>query len=249
MADNFQSSKVSANEQSSAAKFNNFVQAVEDAVNSLDDSNVQTLAAIAVAKLAAGSNGDVLTTVAGAPTWSPPASGATYQTTLPGSPTNGQETVLVDSTTAPTYAWRLRYNSAKSSNKWDFLGGAPLYAETTTSETTTSTSYANLSGGATGPAIALPVAGDYFVSTGFRGTSTATAFLRMSYDIGGTGAVDADAVIVEIASGGSDHMSVSRTRKKLALGAVTLTAKYRTTTGTGTWVDRWIQVLPIAVGG
>jgi microcystin-dependent protein len=74
MADNFQSSKVAGNELSSAAKFSNFVQAVEDAINSLDNSNISAGAAIAVAKLAAGSNGDILTTTAGVPTWAPASS-------------------------------------------------------------------------------------------------------------------------------------------------------------------------------
>ena len=69
MADNFQASKVVANEQLSSTKFDNFVQAVEDAINAIDDSNVSAAAAILVSKLAAGSNGDVLKTVAGVPAW------------------------------------------------------------------------------------------------------------------------------------------------------------------------------------
>jgi len=69
MADNFQSSKVTANELSSATKFNNFVQAVEDAINSLDNSNVAAAAAIAVSKLAPGTDTYLLQTVAGVPTW------------------------------------------------------------------------------------------------------------------------------------------------------------------------------------
>lgn len=76
MADSFQSYKVTSNEQSSATKFNNLVQALEDAINSLDDANIAAAAAIAVSKLAAGSNGDVLTTTGGAAGWqTPTASG------------------------------------------------------------------------------------------------------------------------------------------------------------------------------
>src|SRR3990172_201963 len=98
MADSFQPSKVTGRELSSSTKFNNFVQAVEDAINSLDNSNVATAAAIAVSKLAAGSNGQVLSTSGGVPTWTTASGAPTYQTTLPGSPTDGQETILVDST-------------------------------------------------------------------------------------------------------------------------------------------------------
>jgi hypothetical protein len=51
----------------------------------------------------------------------------TYGTTLPASPVDGQEHVLVDSLTAPTYSWRCRYN-AQSTNvyKWEVHGGIPL---------------------------------------------------------------------------------------------------------------------------
>ena len=52
MTDNFQSSKVVSQEQSSSTKFDNFVQAVEDAINSLDNTNVSASAAIAQSKLA-----------------------------------------------------------------------------------------------------------------------------------------------------------------------------------------------------
>ena len=53
----------------------------------------------------------------------PPA----YGTTLPASPVNGQEAILVDSTTNPTYQWRFRYNaSSTSAYKWEFIGGAPI---------------------------------------------------------------------------------------------------------------------------
>ena len=76
MSANLQSSKVSANELSSSAKFNNLVQAVEDYLNSLDNSNIAAGAAIAVSKLASGSNGDVLTTVGGATVWAAPGAAA-----------------------------------------------------------------------------------------------------------------------------------------------------------------------------
>ena len=69
MADNFQASKVGSGETSSSIKFNNFVQAAEDAVNSLDNSNIGAAAAIAVSKLAAGASGSILRTEAGVPTW------------------------------------------------------------------------------------------------------------------------------------------------------------------------------------
>jgi hypothetical protein len=58
------------------------------------------------------------------PPW-PPA----YGTTLPASPVNGQEAILVDSVTAPTYQWRFRYNASSSSiYKWEYVGGTDYFA-------------------------------------------------------------------------------------------------------------------------
>jgi hypothetical protein len=47
-----------------------------------------------------------------------------YATTLPAGPVDGQETILVDSLAAPTFSWRMRYNTAFA--KWDFVGGREL---------------------------------------------------------------------------------------------------------------------------
>jgi len=53
---------------------------------------------------------------------------ASYGTSLPASPIDGQEAVLVDSLTSPTYQWRFRYNANSTSlYKWEFVGGAPIY--------------------------------------------------------------------------------------------------------------------------
>lgn len=52
-----------------------------------------------------------------------------YGTTLPATPVDGQEHILVDSTTTPTYQWRFRYNAGSSSPyKWEFVGGSPMTA-------------------------------------------------------------------------------------------------------------------------
>jgi len=53
-----------------------------------------------------------------------PASTVGYGTTLPGAPTDGQEAILVDSITNPSYQWRFRYNAGSTSPyKWEFIGG------------------------------------------------------------------------------------------------------------------------------
>ena len=53
-----------------------------------------------------------------------------YGTSLPASPVDGQEAILVDSVTAPTYQWRFRYNAGHSADafKWECVGGTSLVA-------------------------------------------------------------------------------------------------------------------------
>jgi|SRR5215831_4125922 len=63
-----------------------------------------------------------------------PLTVVSYATTLPASPVDGQEAILVDSVTNPTCQWRFRWNAGSSSAyKWEFVGGHPscqdLYAD------------------------------------------------------------------------------------------------------------------------
>ncbi len=47
-------------------------------------------------------------------------------TTLPTSPVDGQEAILVDNVSNALYQWRFRYNASNTSAyKWEFVGGAP----------------------------------------------------------------------------------------------------------------------------
>jgi len=165
-------------------------------------------------------------------------------TTLPAAPVNGQEYYYVaDSTNG--VVWHLKYRT--TSAKWEYVGGAPLFAEVTAAETTTSTSYTALA--TAGPSIAVPVAGDYMVGTGcYLRNNTASSSALMSYDIGGSGAVDNDAIQHESGSANAGS-HLYRTRRKAGLTAVTLTAKYRAaTSGTALFLDRYMTLTPIKIG-
>jgi hypothetical protein len=190
--------------------------------------------------------------------WATPAAGGggstvAIGTTLPASPTDGQEAVLVDSLTAPTYAWRLRYTAGiTDAKKWVYVGGAPFYAEDTNLGTTGSASYVALA--TAGPSFALPRAGDYLIETAFTGIAglAAGGGCMMSYDIGGTAANDVDAVYLvqpdaNTASGPRVQASVMRRARKVGLTAVTLTTKYRSTGGTAAWYYRSLSVTPVRV--
>lgn len=94
------------------------------------------------------------------------------------------------------------------------------------------------------------MAGDYDIEIGVRPyVNAVTTTALMSYDIGGTGAVDADA-ITYYAGNTADpgNNSGARLRRKTGLTAVTLTSKYKTGAGTATFSNRWMRVAPVRVG-
>jgi hypothetical protein len=100
----------------------------------------------------------------------PPAS-LGYGTSLPGSPVDGQEAILVDSTTNPTYQWRFRYNaSSTSAYKWEFIGGTPWFSYAYNG------TWQPFSGNSTwvgsSPGFVLPRTGDYWLAYNAQFQST-----------------------------------------------------------------------------
>jgi hypothetical protein len=89
-----------------------------------------------------------------------------YGTSLPGSPVNGQEYVLVDSTTNPTYQWHFRYNASSSSAyKWEFIGGSHKSVVYSPGALVAFTGDSTWRDPATpGPLFVVPRSGDYEVS-------------------------------------------------------------------------------------
>ena len=118
------------------------------------------------------------TTVAPDPVpWGLASTQASYGTTLPASPVDGQEAILVDSLTNPSYQWRFRYNAGSSSPyKWEFIGGPPASTYVSANEVYSGSGWANLA--TVGPNFTIPRAGDYRVeadaTTGIPGASGAS---------------------------------------------------------------------------
>lgn len=164
----------------------------------------------------------------------------------PSSPVDGQLWVYEDTTSH--IRWEFVYRTADT--YWYFIGGPPLTSEVTTTESTASATYAALT--TPGPAVVIPFAGDYRVTiealVSMNATVGDTAF--MSYDIGGTGAVDADSGETQAQATANVFQGVvSRSRVKTGLTAVTLTSKYRTSAGTPSFRYRLMTVLPVRVSG
>jgi hypothetical protein len=176
-------------------------------------------------------------------------------TSLPASPYNDQEYILVDSLTAPTYQWRFRYATAiADAYKWMFVGGAALQqnADAQVVLPTNQSSYIALTGG---PVITLPRAGIYLVENGFRAINYSDAgggtagWMQMSYDIGATPAVDADAVIAFVTNYSYPAVMSGRTKTITVPGSV-LTSKYRIGNTYGanvTYASRWLRATPVRV--
>jgi hypothetical protein len=139
--------------------------------------------------------------------------GSLQGTTLPTSPVNGQDYYYVaDSTNG--VVWHLKYRSASgSSYKWEYVGGAPLLSEVDTTNTSASLTYVALA--AAGPTVTVPLAGDYIVSLGMRSQNTGSPFVSlMSFDVGATGALDADAAVAGSPQGGGWGVNVSVARDR-----------------------------------
>lgn len=172
-------------------------------------------------------------------------------TALPASPSDGQEVYfLADATNG--VEWHFRYRAASAaSSKWEFIGGPPLFAEVTAVENIAVATYSNLT--TVGPSITIPAfAGDFIVEIGARidVVHTAAAFGRMSYAIGATAAVDADAVEQTNTLTQFERMQSNgtRARKKTLAASTALVAKYASSAGNSNFANRWMSVVPVRVG-
>lgn len=120
-------------------------------------------------------NGQWVKGVGGVAVWSPitvddvigAAPKPTYATTLPASPVDGQEVILVDSLTAPTRTWRCRYNAQQTATayKWEVLGGTPILGW---SQGQVTVGQANAWINVVATAITIPIEGSYLFSASYR---------------------------------------------------------------------------------
>lgn len=107
---------------------------------------------------------------------------ASYGTTLPASPYDGQEAILVDSITNPTYQWRFRYNAGSTSPyKWEFVGGAPWFLSA--SDYTPPAANQYYVDSATGSTLTIPRPGEYMLEATCDFTTNPNGvYMGFSYD-------------------------------------------------------------------
>lgn len=179
-------------------------------------------------------------------------------TTLTVFPTNISSTVVglrgfrvlivPDTIDNPGVVWEFVYDPAGvGSPPWYFIGGAPMYAEVVAQQgTTTTANYVALA--TAGPTLSLPaIAGDFDIEIGARlNNSSANAGGLMSYDIGATGALDADSI--NFLEGATNmFLNLVRSRRKTGLAASqTITSKYKALLGgTANFEVRWMKITPV----
>ena len=168
-----------------------------------------------------------------------------YATTLPGSPSDGDLAILVDSTSNPTYKWLFRYNAAEATYKWECIGGNPLVVTTAASSTRTNAAYGDLADAAT-PTFTIPNAGDWQIGIAVNMIVDASEGF-CSPMMGGTEAIDADSVSVSgyQASTPDPQASVARTIVKTAVAASTaVKLRYKSSSGQITAKNRTLQFRP-----
>ena len=177
----------------------------------------------------------------------PPATATARVTSLPGSPTDGQEIYYV----AGSSLWHLRYNSALGgSYKWEFLGGAPLHDEIWTAESSHFPGagvWMSSSVPANDPEITVPLAGDYDVDhAAVCNVSAGPVSMHLGVKIGAT-----EPVIGTNSVHGSAGLTQLQQRRRITVPvALTLLKQryYEVTSGAFTRHEAWMSVTPVRVG-
>ncbi len=180
------------------------------------------------------------------PAWSP-----SVVTSLPGSPTDGQEVYLQTSAMATAQLiWHLRYRAAAAgSYKWEVLGGAPIYAKFVNGSGVAIATYDTFAEGLQLPAV--PLAGKYILDMGFRIQHNVWPFeARLNLRNPANSAFMLSDGVWQVMSGASGYTRVS------AVGSedVTLTATgvYRAyfdySSNSPVLHSFWAKLTPIALG-
>jgi len=171
-----------------------------------------------------------------------------YATTLPGSPSDSQMAILVDSTSAPSYWWMFRYNAGSASSfKWEFFGGRAYKSALANINWNNQTSYTMTN---SPTEILVPRAGEYDVIVGgsaqrvIAGGGT-TGYI--SYNINGAGAADSKASIdgPDPAGAGAIYMVI---RETLVASDAVRIAYRASNTGVNHYLDNAsLSLLPVRV--
>jgi len=171
-----------------------------------------------------------------------PMSGIAYGTSLPTNPVDGQEAILVDSITNPSYEWRFRYNAGSSSAyKWEFIGGSETWGVAAQGV------YGALPSGssAQAPIFITPRAGDWDLQAGAQFTGgTPGSYCALSVgSSGGSGQGGATSL-----PAANYHFTVVNAYRSLAVASGTQFSLFVTASHADmSSANRWMRIRPVRV--
>jgi len=178
-----------------------------------------------------------------------PATPVTYSTSLPTNPVDGQEAILVDSITNPSYQWRFRYNAGSTSAfKWEFVGGTDAFGRIDANESSaTVNTWMDMA--TPGPLVTLSRPGDYQIMAGLIGGHTVVnALMYVAIANGTSGTQGPSRGWYGNLGGGSSQVAPSVIDRIVGCVATDLRLRYyNASTGTMNVNNRWIAVRPIRV--
>jgi hypothetical protein len=183
------------------------------------------------------------------PTVWPSSNVASYGTTLPASPQDGQEAILVDSLTNPTYIWRFRYNASSSSAyKWEFIGGTQPLLTSALGAYEAIPGTAVFGDCATLTRFVVPRAGDYEAIVFGQFSGNAIGILMQMGIYSNTGASGAATAVALTLPGNAYHFPMTHSDRIPGIAAGgDIRARYYTNPAGGLVANRWIRAWPVRV--
>lgn len=167
-------------------------------------------------------------------------------TELPDDPRDGQPFSYIADSQQGT-VWRFQYNALSSNQfKWEFVGGSPIQVRADGATSTASQGYAS----AGGPALTVPLAGDYLVQYGAEIWNSNDDSDTLISIYNGTSVVDADSISIEgVTIAGNTHRISSSRAVIVTVSAPgnVIEMQYRVGSGTGGYQKRWMIVQPVRV--
>jgi hypothetical protein len=185
----------------------------------------------------------------------PPAGIIPVVSTLPSSPTDGQEVYYQNAAMAlQGVVWHLKFRDTMGLTfyQWEYLGGGPLFDVIVAQQATNSTSYVDLA--TVGPSVPLPLSGDYIVEWGADVQEYSTAqYMGIGVWNGSTWTQFGNPMYGQVAATGISGVRASRSKATKMTGLVggaanSIRARYANSAATNlAWGDRWLKVTPVRV--
>lgn len=173
--------------------------------------------------------------------------------TLPGSPVDGQEVILVDSLTVPTYAWRLRFATAPTPDIWEFVGGSDKIVKVsygTYEQIGSAGSWQNLA--TTGPDFTIPATGTYQVRWGakFNIGDANNKDLYMGLTVGNTNPPEPTAEFFNSANVAMIASETMQDERAFTVGDIARCRYYTSAVGSNapSWMNRYLSIRPLKIG-